>query len=78
MEGRGSVWRGLATLGTLFVLTFTLGLPTSLRFVLGRVWKGLAAIGMIWLGIRVGLLADYGGPFGLPPGLLLVVGVALG
>ena len=68
------VWRGVWTLSVMTVLTFTLGAPTAARFVWQKLWAGFAAVVAIWLGIRVGLLGDYGGPFGLPEGLLWLVG----
>lgn len=78
MDREGSVWWSLVTLATMVVLTFVLGVPTAVRFVVQKLWAALAVLPVMALGVRVGLLGDYGGPFGLPVGLLWAVGVISG
>ena len=78
MDRQGSVWWSVVTLVTMVVLTFVLGVPTAVRFVVQKLWAMLTVLPVMTLGVWVGLLGDYGGPLGLPVGLLWAVGTIAG
>lgn len=77
MRWQARFWT-VSTFLTLVVLTFALGVPASLRWIVQKFWKVLAGIGTVLLVMFMPPLAGSPGIGDARAGLLTVTAVAFG